>query len=65
MGANKKESGKEYSSNWGGRRPGQGRPKGATSVSKESEKTELERRAKEAGTTVSKFIHSLLFSEKN
>lgn len=61
--------------NWGGKRPGQGRPKGTTGAYKEvtrnlqvavrltaEEKAELERRAEEAGLTVSKYIHQILFS---
>ena len=59
----------------GGKREGAGRPKGAISVPKEkalslqvavrlteSEKAELEARAKAAGVTVSKYIHNLLFA---
>lgn len=61
--------------NWGGKRAGQGRPKGTTGAYKEvtknfqvavrlteSEKKELEERAEAEGLTVSKYIHMLLFS---
>ena len=61
--------------NWGGKRPGQGRPKGTTGAYKEvkknlqvavrltaEEKTELEKRAADAGLTVSKYIHQILFN---
>lgn len=61
--------------NWGGKRPGQGRPKGTTGAYKEvtkslqvavrltaEEKAELERRAEKVGLTVSKYIHQILFS---
>jgi len=60
--------------NWGGKRPGQGRPKGTTGAYKKvtknlqvavrltaEEKAELEQRAEEAGLTVSKYIHKILF----
>lgn len=58
----------------GGKRKGAGRPKGSARVPKEAalsvqvavrlaegEKAELERRAKEAGTTVSKYLRALAF----
>lgn len=74
MAGTKKDNGKEYSANWGGKRSGQGRPKGSTGAYKENpknlqvavrltaeEKAELERRAAETGLTVSKYIHTFLF----
>lgn len=74
MPGTKKDSEKEYSPNWGGKREGQGRPKGTTGAYKENpkslqvalrltaeEKADLERRAQEAGLTVSKYIHMQLF----
>ena len=76
MAGTKKDTEKEYSSNWGGKRTGQGRPKGSTGAYKENpknlqvtfkltadEKSQLEERAKKEGLTVSKYIHGLLFSD--
>jgi len=74
MAGTKKDFEKEYSSNWGGKRAGQGRPKGTTGAYKENpknlqvafkltaeEKKLLEERAAAAGVTVSKYIHTLIF----
>lgn len=76
MAGTKKDSEKEYSANWGGKRSGQGRPKGTTGAYKENpknlqvavrltaeEKAELEQRAAENGLTISKYIHNLIFSK--
>lgn len=74
MAGTKKDSEKEYSSNWGGKRAGQGRPKGSTGAYKDvtknlqvafkltaEEKKLLEERAKKNGLTVSRYIHRLIF----
>ncbi len=74
MAGTRKESGREYSSNWGGKRAGQGRPKGSTGPYKEvsknlqvavrltpDEKSLLEELASNEGITVSKYIHKKLF----
>lgn len=76
MAGTKKDNNKEYSSNWGGKRKGQGRPKGTKGPYKEvtlnckvmirfteEEKNLLEERASEAGLSVSKYIHNLVFPE--
>lgn len=76
MAGTKKDSEKEYSPNWGGKRAGQGRPKGTTGAYKEvtknlqvafkltaDEKKQLEERAANAGLTVSKYIHQLVFGD--
>lgn len=72
MAGTKKDAEKEYSSNWGGRRSGQGRPKGSPNKGTElgrktifksvtisgspAEVDELKRLANEAGKSVSRFI---------
>lgn len=76
MAGAKKTLDREYSPNWGGKREGQGRPKGTTGAYKEApkslqvavrltaeEKARLECLAKSAGLTVSKYIHQKLFPE--
>lgn len=76
MAGTKKDSEKEYSSNWGGKRAGQGRPKGTTGAYKENpknlqvafkltaeEKAQLEERAAKEGISVSKYLHQLAFGE--
>ena len=74
MAGTKKESDREYSQNWGGKRARQGRPKGSVGSYKEvtrnlqvavrltpAEKSLLEELATDEGITVSKYIHKKLF----
>lgn len=74
MAGTKKSPEKEYSPNWGGKRAGQGRPKGTTGAYKENpkslqvavrltaeEKKQLEERAAAENITVSRYIHRVLF----
>jgi len=74
MAGTRKDSTREYSQNWGGKRPGQGRPKGSVGSYKEvtrnlqvavrltpAEKSHLEELATDEGITVSKYIHKKLF----
>lgn len=76
MAGTKKDTEKEYSSNWGGKRSGQGRPKGSTGAYKEvtkslqvafkltaEEKKQLEERAAREEISVSKYLHRLAFGE--
>lgn len=71
----KKQEEKVYSANWGGIRKGAGRPFGSTGSYKEvirnkqialrvsdTEKQQLEERAKAENLTVSKYIYKILFS---
>lgn len=70
--ANKKQADKEYSANWGGKRAGQGRPKGSPNKGTElgrktifasvtisgspEEVAKIKELAKESGKSVSRFI---------
>ena len=73
MANKKKDAAKEYSANWGGKRAGQGRPKGTTGAYKapedvksesiyvkctKAEKLQIAENAELAGLSVSKYILS-------